>query len=181
MNGNCHFLFGASVSVALVINLDTISNTLVHISSNQDNVTLLMLGGIVGGIFPDIDNPTSYMGRLSAPISTMIGKIGECFNKVGANHRGILHDPIIYLCGLYVAYMYCPSLIGFFIGCLSHLLLDMFNPSGVPFLFGLKRLHLGKIKSGSQESVKLTWLMVILVLVVSVAFKYGLFNDIIYK
>ena len=158
MNGNCHFVFGASLGTALAMNTDRICNALPNLSGTPETAALFVLGGILGGIFPDIDNPASYMGKLTVPVSTAIGKLGELSGKTGTMHRGILHDPTIYLLGLVLAYLYCPPLCGIFLGCLSHLLLDMFNPAGVPFLLG-KRLHLGKVKSGSRESVILTWVL----------------------
>ena len=164
MNGNCHFIFGASVGTAIAMNLDTIAVSMPNITNSPEMATLFVLGGLVGGIFPDIDNPVSYMGKLTVPISTWIGALGELFGKTGAMHRGILHDFFIYIILLTGAYFLCPSLCGFFMGCMSHLFLDMFNPRGVPFLFGAVHLRLGKIKSGSTASVIFTWLCVILTL-----------------
>lgn len=159
MNGNCHFIFSATVGSMLALNVDKISAVFPQVSNTPETATLFVLGGLIGGIFPDIDNPSSYMGRLSAPVSTVIGKANTILGKVGANHRGILHDPTVYLIGLFLSYLYLPSLIGFFIGCLSHILLDMFNPKGVPFLF-IYRLRLGNINSGDIMSIIFTWFLV---------------------
>lgn len=81
------------------------------------------------------------------------------------------HDPTIYLTGLVLSYLHCPSLVGLFTGCLTHIFLDMFNPSGVPFLFGAKRLRLAKLFSGSRESVILTWLCTAIVIVSGISLK----------
>ena len=178
MNGNCHFVFGAAVGTALSINMGLISSTLPNLISSPETTTLFILGGIMGGILPDIDNPVSYVGKLTVPLSTIIGKFGEATGNTGKNHRGILHDPIVYLTGLVLSYFYCPSLIGLFIGCLSHIFLDMFNPSGVPFLFGIKRIHLGKIYSGSKESVVFTWVCVFLTFAISFLFRFNLIDKI---
>jgi membrane-bound metal-dependent hydrolase YbcI (DUF457 family) len=59
-------------------------------------------------------------------------------------------------------------LTGLFIGCLTHVFLDMFNPAGVPFMLGTKHLHLGKIYSGSKESVIFTWINVVLTLCIGI-------------
>lgn len=173
MNGNCHFVFGAALGTALALNIPLISETLPNITATSETGTLLVLGGLFGGIFPDIDNPTSYMGKLTAPVSTAIGKIGIIFGKKGYHHRGIFHDPIVYILGLILSYLYFPPLVGFFIGCLSHLFLDMFNPSGIPFMFGLKHFRFMKIPSGSRESIIFTWFNVVLVLVLSFIVKYN--------
>ena len=161
MNGNCHFVYGASVATALSMNMDKLSAIIPTLAVSPENITLLIFGGLIGGIFPDLDNPTSYVGKLSSPLS---------------KHRGILHDPLVYLVGLFLCCQHFTPLIGFFIGCLSHLFLDMFNPAGVPFLFGVKHLHLMKIPSGSRESVIFTWLNVVLVLVVGFVLQLNLFS-----
>lgn len=170
MNGNCHFVFGASVGSMMALNVNNISLVLPNITTSPETATLFVLGGLLGGIFPDIDNPSSYMGRLSAPVSTIIGKINELFGKIGSNHRGILHDPIVYIVGLVLSYLFFPPLIGFFIGCLSHIFLDMFNPKGVPFLF-IHRIRLGKFNSGELGSIVFTWVCVIISLVAGIAIK----------
>lgn len=130
MNGNRHFVYGAAVGSILALTIATISNTIPNITNTPETATLFVLGGVLGGIFPDIYNPNSHMSSLSAPVSTVIGKINEKL------HRGILHNPLIYLIGLVLSYFFFSPLIGFFIGCLSHLFLDMFNPKDIPsFLF----------------------------------------------
>ncbi len=168
MNGNCHFVFGASIGAALAMNVDLISTPFPNITATPETATLLVLGGLIGSIFPDIDNPNSYIGKLTTPVSTVIGHISEAFGKTGSHHRGVLHDLSVYVAGLVLSYMYFSPLIGFFIGCLSHLFLDMFNPMGIPVLFGVSKIHLGKIKSGSKESVIFTWIFSIAVLTLGI-------------
>ena len=163
MNGNCHFIYGAAVGSMMALNLDKINHALPHITNTPETATLFVLGGLIGGIFPDIDNPSSFMGKLSVPISTVIGQINKLCGKIGANHRGVLHDPTIYLLGLFLSYFFFSPLIGFFIGCLSHIFLDMFNPKGVPCLI-FHRISLAKIESGSSSSVLFTWLAVFICL-----------------
>ena len=173
MNGNCHFVFGAALGTAVAINMDKIQAVLPNLEYSANTTTLFVLGGIVGGIFPDIDNPTSYMGKLSAPVSKWIAAVGEMFGKTGVYHRGLMHDAAVYIAGMVLSYLYCPSLCGFFLGCLSHIFLDMFNPVGVPFLLGTRHLHLGKIKSGSRESVALTWICVAVTTAAGIITKTG--------
>lgn len=175
MNGNCHFVFGASIGTAIAVNINKVTEILPELSYTSETQTLFILGGIVGGIFPDIDNPSSYMGKLTVPVSTWIGNISKIFGKSGKNHRGLLHDPIVYITGFVLAYLYCLAWCGFFVGCLSHLFLDMFNLSGVPFLFGIKHLHLGKIVSGSKESVIFTWIYTAVVFMIGILLKNNIF------
>ena len=165
MNGNCHFIYAGAVTSMLALNIDKLP---LGMENNSTTATLLILGGLIGGILPDIDNPNSYMGKLSVPVSTVIAKVGESFGKKGKYHRGIFHDPFIYILGLVLSYLFMKPLIGLFIGCLTHVFLDMFNPVGVPFMLGTKHLHLGKIYSGSKESVVFTWINVALVLCIGI-------------
>lgn len=179
MNGNCHFVYGAALGTALAMNVGAISSVLENITATPETATLLVLGGLIGGVFPDIDNPSSYMGKLSSPVSRVLGKFGKAMGKTGKNHRGILHDPVVYIAGLILCYLYFPPLVGFFVGCLSHLFLDMFNPMGVPFLLGASHLRLGKIPSGSKSGIVFTWTNVAFVLILAVIMKIGLIGKII--
>lgn len=167
MNGNCHFVYGATVGSMFALNISSIAHILPNIVESSETCTLFVLGGLIGGIFPDIDNPTSHMGQLSAPISTIIGKINKILGKIGSNHRGILHDPLLYIIGLVLSYMFFSPIIGFFIGCLSHTFLDMFNPKGVNVLF-VHRIRLGKINSGDPSSITFTWFCVVTTIILGV-------------
>lgn len=171
MNGNCHFLYGGAVGSVVALNLSGISTVLPAVVDSPENATLFVLGGLIGSIFPDIDNSGSYMGKLSAPVSTVLCAIGGKMGKSGYNHRGILHDPIVYLLGLVLCYLYFTPMIGFFIGCLSHLFLDMFNPKGVP-IGPFRRVSIGNFKSGEIGSVILTWVCVFVVLTVGILVRY---------
>ena len=177
MNGNCHFIYGAAIGSMCALNINLINTYLPNITATYETGTLFVLGGVIGGIFPDIDNPKSHMGKLSSPVSSFIGMISGLFGKKGQHHRGILHDPIVYILGLVLSYLYFSPLVGFFLGCISHIFLDLFNPAGVPFMLGAKHLHLGKIASGSKESVLFTWFNVAFVLAMGVFLKLGLFTN----
>ncbi len=143
MNGNCHLIFGTAVGAAVCMGLKTDAAT----------STAIMSTCIIGSVFPDIDNPTSHVGGLTVPVSTVIGTVSEAFGKSKAKHRGIFHDLFVYLLGFYLSFMYFRPVIGFYIGALSHLFLDMFNPAGVPFFFGMLRIRLARVVSGSTASV----------------------------
>ncbi|MFC1621600.1 metal-dependent hydrolase [Candidatus Omnitrophota bacterium] len=96
----------------------------------EPNTTTLALSGI-GSLLPDIDTPKSALGRIF-PFSKVIEQ------KYG--HRQITHSwifiiitiilfsPFIFLMGL-LKYM------GLIIGITSHIMIDMTNPSGVPFFY----------------------------------------------
>lgn len=173
MNGNCHFVFGAAAGAVAAVNMPILCRFLPNIQPSDEMATLFVLGGILGGLFPDIDNPKSYMGRLSIPMSRWIGKAGKITGKTAGHHRGILHDAAIYPVLLVLSYLYFPSMLGFVVGCISHLYLDMFNPNGIPFFFGAHQIHMGKIKSGSRGSIVLTWVNVAFVLFLGFSFHYS--------
>lgn len=174
MNGNCHFVFGVSTATALALNIDKIENlmqTYLPIDGmgiDETTITLFVLGGLLGSIFPDIDNPKSHFGQLTKPLSTVIGKIGEQFGKTGCRHRGIFHDLMIYVIGFVLTILYFPPLIGFFTGCLSHLFLDCFNPMGIPCLFTRRGIHLGKMYADSTSAIVFSYAVSIISLVAGV-------------
>lgn len=156
MNGTCHLTFGLAASAACIINLNLIAEHIPNISCSAETGTLIALGGIIGSLLPDIDNPSSYVGKLCSPVSKMFGKIHKMQRKEEWQHRGIMHDMGVCLIGLALTYLYFPSLVGLFLGMFTHLFLDLFNPAGIPFLFGVKHLHLGKIKSSGKGATVFT-------------------------
>lgn len=116
---------------------------------------ILIVFVLLGSLFPDIDHRNSKIGKKVKPLSIL-------FNKF-LGHRGIFHSWFLYNI-LYIAifatysmfapaeyhYIYFFANTGFYIGCLSHLILDTFNKTGVPWLFPLstKKISLLSIKTG---------------------------------
>lgn len=176
MNGNCHCMLGITIGAMLALNMDLLSNTFPNIECCKETATLLIEGCVIGSIFPDIDNPKSFMGRLSLPISKHIDKIGKKFGKGGKYHRGLFHDIFAYSIGLLLAYFCFPPLIGFFVGCISHIYLDLFNPTGIPSLIRNKNLHFGNILSGSKQAISFTRLNVVLVILLGLLTKFNLLS-----
>lgn len=172
MNGTCHLAFGTAVAAAAAVNLEAISNTFPNIAYSSEMGTLLILGGIVGSLLPDIDAPQSYVGKLCSPVSRVFGRLRKMQGKEEWQHRGIMHDAAIYIAGLILSYLYFSPLIGLFIGCLTHIFLDMFNPMGVPFLFGVKRLRIAKIKSGEKGAVLFTGMCTAAALLLGIGIKF---------
>lgn len=170
MDGNCHFIFGAAVGSALGMNLDRFAIYLPNIHSSPETITLFVLGGILGGVFPDIDSPQSYIGKLSYPVSKFIGNMGKIYGRKAQYHRGMMHDPTIYLLALVFSYLYFSPLLGLWFGCLSHVFLDMLNPMGVPCVLTGRTLRIAKIPSGSKRSILLTWISVFSIMLVGIIF-----------
>ena len=155
MNGNCHFMVGGAMGVATCLLTQT----------DATATTLIISTCLIGSIFPDIDSPNSHFGQLTKPLSTIISK----FNRKGSQHRGLLHALLIYVCGLILSYLYFKPILGFFIGAISHLFLDTFNPSGIPLLFLYKnRLHLGKVRSDSPYCTCISIIVFVELLFISI-------------
>ncbi len=118
-------------------------------SSNLASVSLVtlflsLLFNQVGGILPDIDQPTAPFWR-NLPIGHFIGKIVD--KVLLGGHRFLTHSLLgVMFFGLlfYAILLFIKSIIGgvdlniiffsFIIGLLSHLLLDSFTKEGIPLL-----------------------------------------------
>lgn len=171
MNGNNHLVFGTAVSVSTILALEQISTILPKINPTSETATLLVLGSIVGSLLPDIDNPTSHVGKLTIPISSVFKKLGKFAGRTKEKHRWLMHEPFGYILLLFYSYFYFPHILGLILGVISHLWLDLFNPSGIPILFGAKHIRLGKLKSGSKASEIFTWINAIFILVIGIILK----------
>ncbi len=96
----------------------------------EPNTSTLALSGI-GSLLPDIDTPKSAIGRIF-PFSKIIEQ------KYG--HRQITHSWLFILISLI---LFCPFLFfwgalkytAIIIGVISHIMIDMANPSGVPLFY----------------------------------------------
>lgn len=91
----------------------------------------------VSALIPDIESPNSFIGR-KIPI------MSHC-NKMIFGHRQAVHSLIgslvfFLIVLLIVKVFHLPTQYAFaaLIGYLSHLVLDSFNPAGVPWLWPLK-------------------------------------------
>lgn len=106
----------------------------------------------VSAVIPDIDIPGSKITKIrglkwiAKPLSILINKLG--------GHRGVFHAPLLYIAlSILLMFLHAPAFLvqGFLLGTLSHILLDAFNPAGVPLFWPLskKRVHVGNIKTES--------------------------------
>lgn len=113
---------------------------------------------LFGSVFLDIDHPNSFIGRRMKVTSFVV------HHTLG--HRGFTHS-LLFVFGasffsyllLLIVFSHVGSFLfvahsfsfGFFLGMVSHLLLDMMTKSGVPLLhpFSKKRYSISPIKTGS--------------------------------
>lgn len=107
--------------------------------------------GLIGGVIPDLDHRKSK-------VTQKTGLFGF-FSSHLFKHRGVLHTPIIYIILstiLTMSFVHNPlihaAIFGAFVGELSHLFLDMLNPSGIPLLWPItrKRISLLPIQTGGK-------------------------------
>lgn len=178
MNGSCHFAYSLAIGSMLVVNLTMINELLPNITATRETATLLIMGNILGGILPDMDNPKSSIAKITKPISNLVAKVGKRFGRGGKYHRGILHDPLFCIVGLVLSYIYFPPLVGVFVGAISHIYLDLYNPVGLPILFGAMYINIADITSGSTNAKVFTYMNVVMVLIVGVGLRFGLFLPI---
>lgn len=158
MIGRTHDL-AALTSLVLVVSVNrpltiSLSTLLLGLVANQ-----------IGGIIPDIDQPTAPFWR-NLPIGNLFGKV---FSKVSGGHRFITHSLLgVVLFGLAVRALltFLSPLLGstnlgyvwwsFMIGMVSHLIMDSLTKEGVPLLlpfswhFGLPPLKAFRITTGKK-------------------------------
>lgn len=106
-------------------------------------VIFAILANLVGGILPDIDQPTAPFWR-NLPIGSIFGKL---FGRITGGHRFITHSIVGVLILGYLFHILLTLLLpvlggvdidivwrAFMIGIMSHLFLDTFNKEGVPWI-----------------------------------------------
>lgn len=112
--------------------------------------TIFLGGAMLGSLSPDIDHKSSYIGNRTKPVSRVVNKL--------AGHRKLFHAPLLYLflysisTGIVTNELGIFCLNGFFLGILSHLILDSLTIGGLPWLYPIskKKFSLAKIKTNSQ-------------------------------
>ncbi len=150
MLGKQHLFFGIATASALTIS---------HIGGDYTGLqspAILIAGTAIGSLAPDIDVPTSIMGKMVLPVSFIINKI--------FGHRTITHDPIIWIpLSVFLTIKY-PVLFGFFFGYLGHLFLDSFTAGGIPvcFLLNKKPFHLLPYRMKFNSNSNMARLMTII-------------------
>jgi inner membrane protein len=153
-------------------------------SMSLATILIAVLANQLGGIAPDIDQPTAPLWR-NLPIG---GPIGRIFDKLLGGHRFLTHSLIgVVLFGILAHFLLLylhPIMLSvdstlvwwaFMIGMLSHLVMDSFTKEGVPWLLPLpvkvgfppiKRLRLttGKL---IEKFLILPALVVIIIVLIS--------------
>ena len=126
---------------------------------------LLFMASLYASTLPDIDHPLSVPGRRHMALSEFINS--------HSGHRGITHYPItLLLIGLLMGFIwhYVPMsdwlsvgllwiFIGFLVGYLSHIVLDIFNSAGIALFYPIWKRRV-KIPTGLKvKKVRKGWIV----------------------
>ncbi|MFC4736158.1 metal-dependent hydrolase [Bacillus daqingensis] len=101
-------------------------------------------GLMLGAVFPDIDETTSWIGRRSRGLAFWV--------KLLFGHRGLTHSGIAALVAVLVLLRFDHAFIeAFCFGFVAHLTGDLFSRSGIPLFYPLtrKRTSLPVYRTGS--------------------------------
>jgi len=159
-------------------------------------VILAFVGNQLGGIAPDIDQPTAPFWR-NLPIG---GIFGRMVGKMLGGHRFLTHS----LLGLALMGFLVHSLLlflqpimpnvqidyvwwAFIIGMISHLVMDSFTREGVPWLlpipvkFGFPPLRRLRITTGKGIENFVVFPLLALLLIAILSLYYPIFVDLLHK
>lgn len=158
MTGRTHDLAAITALVAVVglhpIHTLSLSSLLLSLLANQ-----------IGGVFPDIDQPTAPLWR-NLPVGGIFGKL---FGRLSGGHRFITHSIlglVLFGFGFRALLGFLGPILGhantgfvwwsFMIGLVSHLVMDSFTKEGVPLLlpvpwdFGFPPIKRLRITTGKR-------------------------------
>ena len=149
MVGKTHIAGGvalASITSLIAVRTGYIDQN--HILLQQ--ATILTASGL-GSLLPDIDMKGSTISNSN--------KLVSFFTSLIFTHRGFTHSPLALFIVATISFIVSKIIgagngtwiaAGFSLGYASHILLDSFNPKGVPLLYPLKRkFSFGKIVTGT--------------------------------
>lgn len=157
MTGRTHDL--AAISALLVVAAES-----PHLSISLGTAMLAVLANLIGGIAPDIDQPTAPFWR-NLPIGGVVGRV---IDGLLGGHRFLTHSLIgvslLFGLGGYELLRFLHPIMpginnvvvwqAFMIGVFSHLVMDTFTKEGVPWLlpipvkFGLPPFKSLRISAG---------------------------------
>lgn len=131
MKFRTHLAFSFLISI-LIINSFNIQNKIIFI--------IIML---IASALPDIDSYKSKLGKKIKPVSFLI--------NILLGHRGIFHSPFLpILVSLLIMLINYEIAAAFFIGYISHLVLDSLTPKGIMIFYPFsKKRTKGLIRTGS--------------------------------
>ena len=121
---------------------------------------------LFGSLLPDIDSPKSLIGWIFRPLSN--------FFELIFGHRGIFHSLFFAILLSGVIWMFSHRFaLAFFIGYLSHLLIDGFTRQGVRLFYPFKARLKGFCKTGGIFEYVLLLVLVVLIIIVTTVTSAG--------
>ena len=126
---------GAGLSIGIGISILTASPLSAAVATTT--------AAVAGSLLPDIDTASSKLGRQIAPVSWLI--------RIVFGHRQMFHSLTFWLIACVGLIIAIPSVLPLILsgaaGVLSHLLLDMLNPSGIALFWPLsKRYYFARLQ-----------------------------------
>lgn len=143
MNKSTHVLGGIALSLGCGAAISLPEQSLISLGC-------LAAASTFGAILPDIDKKNTAISNKHPVISFVV--------RLVTTHRGITHTLLALL--IFAGLLYFPvralgiapviwSYYGLITGYMSHLILDMLNPEGIPLFFPIKfKISIFKIKTG---------------------------------
>ena len=127
---------------------------------------------IMGSLFLDIDHGNSKASNVN-----IFTKILSIFIRIIFGHRNLFHSPVFVLgigvlfWGSYELFPYIylqQVMVGFIIGCVSHLILDYVTPAGIPLFypFSKKKQHFIGIKEGGLGEFSISIILMVFTVLV---------------
>jgi inner membrane protein len=153
MMGKTHLIGGLALGFAAFRHLD--------LDPNLTQFALYFGGVALGALLPDVDHHNAPISLWLFPIHRFVAKRWS--------HRTMTHSLIFMaVATLFVGLLSRNLLLmlGLGVGLLSHLVLDLFNPTGVPLLYPFKenKFRIAKITTGNALEQGFLVVFVIVVL-----------------
>lgn len=152
MNGKYHLLLGAMAGVV----------TASGISTGVSEQAVFLAACCTGTLFPDLDIPSSAIGRIARPVSCVVNKL--------FGHREAFHTPVtalslsgcLYFLAWKLHYRYPMMLAGaFLLGFLLHLIQDTFTRGGIMWFWPIRiRIRFSKVSSDNNVFCMTTTILI---------------------
>ncbi|OTA20732.1 hydrolase [Xenorhabdus beddingii] len=129
----------------------------------------MLPGVLLASLLPDIDHPSSTLGRLFRFISIPISRL--------CGHRGFTHSLLALMVGIILFQTEIPAdwpiptdfVHAMVVGYISHLIADMLTPAGIPLLWPLKtRFCIPIIRGKDKPRKKAERFISVLVVVIAI-------------
>lgn len=173
MNGRNHLISSVALGV--------VSATVLQIDFMPTGCVFIQFC-VLGGVLPDLDCPTSKVGRILPTVSKAI--------KYIFGHRGFMHTPcfimiciIIYVISqsIYSFENYNVAFLGLMIGYSWHILCDSFTKAGIRMFYPLSKKTLSFTWFKSGKKGELVVALLLLVLIVSLFYYLQIYVPNLYK